>query len=93
MSNVNIKRITRMRMGWCLDKSTKYKFRLSDSELCETCNVKDNYIHRLTECTTYIQERNEFCKDLNIDKLVLILKDKKFYRDFLKFTEKINLET
>lgn len=90
LSNSHVKKINRIRMGYTMSKSTKYIYKLSNSEKCETCDVKENIEHQLIYCTKYSSLRQKLLGK-NETEVLDTLRNPKLYLKITEFIEKTGI--
>lgn len=60
LNSAQIKQITRLRTGHTYDKKHHYIMKLTDSNLCSSCNIIENHEHIINHCTQHEHTRQKY---------------------------------
>lgn len=83
--------LNRLRTNSGMSKTQKFKFKLIDNDLCDTCKVREDITHSIWVCTKFEKERREVKELKDMTNLEHLLKkvDQGIYKKIAKLIKKI----
>lgn len=94
LNSSHLKKILRIRSGHTFDKKYKFRLKLTDTNICTSCNTIEDIEHIITHCTLYQNTRQKY-PDILRKSLTQLLEtgDETTYITIINYLKDINYNT